>query len=105
MERVAFDFWRWPRRECSADIRSDLGQASNAGQRQKRRNPPGARQKGGWLRRSFVAARHRDAPHSLLAIRRFCLYARPIPVFQQSLSASLVCAERKAAIKDVHPKE
>jgi hypothetical protein len=46
MERVAVDFWRWPRRECSADIRSDLGQASNAGQRQKRRNPPGASQKG-----------------------------------------------------------
>jgi len=31
MERVAVDFWRWPRRERSADIRSDLGQASNAG--------------------------------------------------------------------------
>ncbi len=46
MERVAVDFWRWPRRECSADIRSDPGQASNAGQRQKRRNPTGARQKG-----------------------------------------------------------
>ena len=46
MERVAVDFWRWPRRECSADIRSDPGQASNVGQRQKRRNPTGARQKG-----------------------------------------------------------
>src|SRR6266478_4635605 len=46
MERVAVDFRRWPRRERSADIRSDLGQASNAGQRQKRRNPTGARQKG-----------------------------------------------------------
>jgi len=45
MERVAVDFWRWPRRERSTDIRSDLGQASNAGQRQKRRNPTGARQK------------------------------------------------------------
>ena len=42
MERVAVDFWRWPRRERSTDIRSDLGQASNAGQRQKRRNPTGA---------------------------------------------------------------
>src|SRR5436190_22048184 len=39
-------FWRWPRRERSADIRSDLGQASNAGQRQNQRNPWGARQKG-----------------------------------------------------------
>jgi uncharacterized membrane protein len=37
-----------------------------------------------WLRRSFVAARCGDAPHSLLAIRPFCLYARPIPVFQRS---------------------
>jgi hypothetical protein len=42
MERVAVDFWRWPRRKRSADIRSDLGPASNAGPRQKRRNPPGA---------------------------------------------------------------
>src|SRR5947208_3071459 len=46
MERVAVDFWRWPRRERGADIRSDLGQASYAGQLQKRRNPPGARRKG-----------------------------------------------------------
>src|SRR4029453_11034139 len=46
MERVAVDFWRCPRRERSTDIRSDLGQASNAGQRQKRRNPTGASQKG-----------------------------------------------------------
>jgi len=48
MERVAVDFWRWPRRECSADIRSDLGQASNpeSFRGQKRRNPPGASQKG-----------------------------------------------------------
>jgi hypothetical protein len=43
MERVAVDFWRWPRGERSPDIRSDLGQASNAGRRQKRRNPTGAR--------------------------------------------------------------
>jgi hypothetical protein len=41
--------WILPRRlsgERSADIRSDLGQASNAGQRQNRRNPSGAKQKG-----------------------------------------------------------
>ena len=42
MDRLAVDFWRWPRHERSADIRSDLGQASNVGQRQKRRNLPGA---------------------------------------------------------------
>jgi len=46
MERVAVDFWRRPRREHSADIRSDLRQASNASQRQKGRNPTGERQKG-----------------------------------------------------------
>lgn len=39
-------FWRWPRRERSADIRRDLGQASNAGQRQKGCNSPGESQKG-----------------------------------------------------------
>jgi uncharacterized membrane protein len=37
-----------------------------------------------WPRRSFVAARCGDAPRSLLAIRPFCLYARPIPVSQRS---------------------
>jgi hypothetical protein len=46
MSRVAVDFLGWQRRERSADIRSDLGQASNAGQGQKRRNPEGAKQKG-----------------------------------------------------------
>jgi uncharacterized membrane protein len=40
--------------------------------------------RGVWPRGSFVAARCGDAPHSLLAIRPFCLYARPIPVFQRS---------------------
>jgi hypothetical protein len=55
LDRVAVDFWRWSRRECHADIRSDLGQAGNAGQHQKRRNPSGATQKGVWLGRSFLA--------------------------------------------------
>ena len=40
--------------------------------------------RGVWPRRSFVAARCGDAPHSLLAIRSFCLYARSIPVLQRS---------------------
>ena len=40
--------------------------------------------RGVWPRRSFVAARCEDAPHSLLAIRPFWLYARPIPVYQRS---------------------
>jgi len=44
----------------------------------------GARQKGSWLRRSFVTARCGDAPHSAPCHPPFCLYARPTPVFQQS---------------------
>jgi len=35
MSRVAVRFWRWPRRKRSADIRSDLGQASHVGQRRE----------------------------------------------------------------------
>ncbi|PYK18205.1 MAG: hypothetical protein DME55_07365 [Verrucomicrobia bacterium] len=78
-------FWCWPRRERSADIRSDLGQASNAGRRQKRRNLPGASRNGGSPRRSLVATRYGYAPDSLLATHISRLYARPIPVFHQSL--------------------
>jgi len=33
--------------------------------------------------------REEDAPHSLLAIRPFCLYARPAPVFQQPHMSAL----------------
>jgi hypothetical protein len=62
-------FWRWSRRERSADIRSDLGPASNAGQRQKRHNPSGARQTSRGRRRSLVTAPCGDAPRSLLALR------------------------------------
>jgi transposase-like protein len=63
-------FWRWPRRERSADIRSDLGQGSNAGQRQKRRNPKGESALG---RLAALAARSKPAagifPRVRLAIR------------------------------------
>jgi len=73
MGRVAVRFWRWPRRERIADIRSDPGQASNAGQHRKRRNPSGARQKS-RLAASLVRYSPKwDAPYSLLAIRPFCL--------------------------------
>ena len=44
----------------------------------------GARQKGNWLRRSVVTA-HCGGCASLASCHLpFCLYARPIPVFQQS---------------------
>jgi hypothetical protein len=38
MGRVAVDFGVGQGAKCSVDIRSDLGQASNAGQRQNQRN-------------------------------------------------------------------
>jgi hypothetical protein len=41
MGRVAVDFGVGQGAKRSADIRSDLGQASNAGQRQNQRNPGG----------------------------------------------------------------
>ena len=34
-------FWCWPRGERFAEIRGDLGRASNEGQRKTRRNPQG----------------------------------------------------------------
>ena len=86
-------FWRWPRRDRSADIRSDLGQASNTGPRQNRRNPSGARQKGGWPQKlsGLAASLARCSPlrgcASLAPCHPpFCLYARPTPAFQQSPS-------------------
>src|SRR5437870_1428027 len=71
MSRVAVRFWRWPRRKRSADIRSDLGQASNAGQRRKRRNPPGARQKG-----RLAASLARYSPLKRMRLTRSFPFAR-----------------------------
>src|SRR6266404_1059880 len=68
-----------PSRTGIADIRSDHGQASNAGQRQNQRNP-GGREAEGQLAASL--ARYSpcgDAPRLLLAICPSCLYVRPIP--------------------------
>jgi hypothetical protein len=76
-------FWRWSRRERSADIRSDLGPASNAGRRQKRRNPSGARQTSRGRRRSLVTARCGDAPHSLLALRPSASTRDPLQDFNR----------------------
>jgi len=43
--------------------------------------------RGAWPSRLCgIAAPGGDAPFSLLAIHPFCLYARPTPVFQQSLN-------------------
>jgi hypothetical protein len=61
---------------------------------EQRRPPPKATQlfgreaegASGRVARSLQPAEG-DAPHSLLAIRPFCFYARPIPVFQQSPKA------------------
>ena len=82
-------FWRWPRRERSADIRAISA---------KRATPASAKidatlrargRRGGWPRRLLVAAHCGDAPRSLLAIHPFCLYARATPVFQQTLERFL----------------
>jgi hypothetical protein len=45
----------------------------------------GARQKGSWLRRSFVPARCGDAPHSLLAIRPSASTRDPFQYFNSLL--------------------
>ena len=45
----------------------------------------GARQKGSWLRRSFVKARYRAAPHSLLAIRPSASTRDPFQYFNSLL--------------------
>src|SRR5438105_10732235 len=47
----------------------------------------GARQKGSWLRRSFVPARCGDAPHSLLAIRPSASTRDPFQYFNSLLHA------------------
>ena len=72
----------------SADIRSDLGPASNAGKRQNQRNRHRREAEG-----QLAASLGRYSPlwrcASLAPCHRpFCLYARPIPVFQQSPEAN-----------------
>ena len=95
MSRVAVDFGVGQGAKRSADIRSDLGQASNPERfrGQNQRNPGGREAEGqlapkafgaGCFARSFQPA----AGMRLLAPCHppFCLYARPTPVFQQSLN-------------------
>jgi hypothetical protein len=49
------------------------------------------------------AARCGDAPHSLLAIHPFCLYARLTPVFQQSPKACGCRREAAESSLDIWP--
>src|SRR5213594_2847222 len=84
MGRVAVDFGVGQGAKRSADIRSDLGQASNAGQRQNQRNP-GGREAEGQLAASLARSSPLWGCASLAPCHPpFCLYARPTPVFQQS---------------------
>src|SRR6266481_9319716 len=84
MGRVAVDFGVGQGAKRSADIRSDLGQASNAGQRQNQRNP-GGREAEGQLAASLARYSPLRGCASLAPCHLpFCLYARPIPFFQKS---------------------
>src|SRR5206468_6201464 len=87
MGRVAVDFGVCQGAKRSADIRSDLGPASNAGQRQNQRNRC-RREAEGQLGASLGRYSPLWGCASLAPCHPpFCLYARPTPVFQQSLRA------------------
>ena len=107
MGRVALDFGVGRGAKRSADIRSDLGQASNEGQRQNQRNP-GGREAEGQLAASLVRYSPLRGCASLAPCHPpFCLYARPIPVFQLSPSAFVRRrARRRRALcaKEVHSR-
>src|SRR5437667_11596797 len=86
MGRVAVDFGVGQGAKGSADIHSDLGQASNPerfrGQNQRN---PGGREAEGQLAASLVRSSPLRGCASLAPCHPpFCLYARPTPVFQQS---------------------
>src|SRR5437867_4714056 len=84
MGRVAVDFGVGQGAKRSADIRSDLGPASNAGQRQNQRNRR-RREAEGQLAASLGRCSPLWGCASLAPCHPpFCLYARPTPVFQQS---------------------
>src|SRR6266404_4084373 len=86
MGRVAVDFGAGQGAKRSADIRSDLGQASNPerfrGQNQRN---PGGREAEGQLAASLARYSPLRGCASLAPCHLpFCLYARPIPFFQKS---------------------
>src|SRR4029077_5998220 len=86
MGRVAVDFGVGQGAKRSADIRSDLGQASNAGQRQNQRNR-GRREAEGQLAASLARYSPLRGCASLASCHPpFCLYARATPIFQQAPS-------------------
>src|SRR6266705_6502135 len=84
MGRVAVDFGVGQGAKRSVDIRSDLGQASNAGQRQNQRNRR-RREAEGQLAASLGRYSPLRGCASLAPCHPpFWLYARPAPVFHQS---------------------
>jgi len=94
VSRVAVDFGVGQGAKRSADIRSDLGQASNPERfrGQNQRNPGGREAEGqagpeGFrgLAASLVPARCGDAPHSLLAIRPSASTRDPLQYFNSLL--------------------
>ena len=90
MGRVAVDFGVGQGAKRSADIRSDLGQASNEGQRQNRRNRR-RREAEGQLAASLgrYSIPCGDAPPSLLAIRPSASTRDPCQYFNSLLGGTL----------------
>src|SRR5437899_8994717 len=85
MGRVAVDFGVGEGAKRSADIPSDLGPASNAGQRQNQRNR-WQREAEGQLAASLGrCSRSGDAPPSLLAIRPSASTRDPLQYFNSLL--------------------
>src|SRR5258708_39614547 len=84
MGRVAVDFGVGQGAKRSTDIRSDLGPASNEGQRQNQRNRC-RREAEGQLAASLGRYSPLRGCASLAPCHPpFCLYPRPTPAFQQS---------------------
>jgi len=106
MGRVAVDFGVGQGAKRSADIQCDLGQVSNAGQRQNQRNRR-RREAEGQLAASLGRYSPQRGCASLAPCHPpFCLYARPIPIFQQALrtfTQLLVCVCGRARAGSLTP--
>src|SRR5207244_8989076 len=89
--RVAVDFGAGQGAKRSADIRSDLGQASNAGQRQNQRNPGGREAEGQLAASLGCYSPCGDAPPSLLAICPSASTRDPFHFFKSLLSCLCRC--------------